>query len=181
MRGALARATLTSLAVLTAAPAASQPSAGVSLNESFAGFLAQHFAASRESAPDASYLEAWHDLNGDGREEVLVYMNAPIWCGPHSCDLFVFTPTRDGWRLAFEISIAAPPISVLERRTNGWNDLNVYVSTSLMPGEQTRLSYDGQNYVSSRRRLAGPNDGRPLILRDTPSQPLFERRPTRHR
>ena len=181
MRGALARAIHSCIAVLTVAPAASQPSAGASLSEVFAGFLAGHFAASRESAPDATYLQAWHDLNGDGRHEVLVYLNAPIWCGPHGCDLFIFTPTRDGWRQAFDISIAAPPINVLERRTNGWNDLNVYVSTSLMPGEHTRLSYDGQNYVSSRRRLARPDDGRPLILRDMPSQPLFERRPTRYR
>lgn len=180
MRAAAVRAVLVSLALAGAAPASSQPGAGVSMGEVFHGFLAGHLHAFREEAPQATYQSASYDLDGDGRAEWLVYLNAPIWCGPHSCDLMIFTSTRDGWRKLTEISMAGLPIRVLAQRTRGWRDLYVYVSTSLAPGRMQRLAFDGTTYVPSDRPVAAEM-GWPLIDRDARSDPLFEPWPIRYR
>lgn len=158
----------------------SQPSSGVSPGEVFAGFLAGHLDRFREEAPEASYLLGQADLNSDGIAEMLVYLDHPIWCGPHGCDTLIFTrDRRTGWRQLAELSIGAPPIRVLERRTRGWRDLSLYVRDSLAPGAQRALVFDGTTYSGPSRPLANEAQGRMVIAPDAPSQPLFRRRPPR--
>jgi hypothetical protein len=171
---------LAALAGLSSATAPAQPTAGVSLGEIFAGFLAGHLDRFRDDAPEATYQSAEADLNGDGIGERLVYLNDPIWCGPHGCDLLIFTrDRRSGWRQLAEISVGAPPILMLEHRTRGWHDLSIYVSDSLAPGTQRALLFNGTTYAGPTRVLRYPGQGRLLITRDTPSQPLFRQRPAR--
>ena len=156
--------------------AAQSAQGGASFNPIFHTFLQRHFANLREAAPEASYQAAWVDLNRNGTLEVLVYMNGPIWCGPHGCDLFIFTPDRSSWRQVAEISVGRPPIRMLERRSNGWHDISLYVSTSLAPGDQSALSFDGQTYRPPAARPAPrPDEGRLLIGVEGPSTPLFAR------
>ncbi len=171
---------LAALVGLSSATAPAQPTAGVSLGEIFAGFLAGHLDRFRDDAPAATYQSAEADLNGDGIGERLVYLNDPIWCGPHGCDLLIFTrDRRSGWRQMAEISAGAPPILMLERRTRGWRDLSLYVSDSLAPGAQRVLAYNGTTYAGPTRPLSDQGQGRLLITRDSPSEPLFRRRQTR--
>jgi hypothetical protein len=173
---------LAALAGLSSATAPAQPTAGVSLGEIFAGFLAGHLDRFREEAPEATYQTGEADLNGDGIGERLVYLNDPIWCGPHGCDLLIFTrDRRSGWRQMAEISVGAPPILMLSHRTRGWHDLSLYISDSLAPGEQQALAFNGTTYAGPTRPLSYQGQGRPLILRDSPSEPLFRRRQTRSR
>lgn len=173
---------LAALAGLGSATVQAQPpvTAGVSVGEVFAGFLAGHLDRFRDDAPEATYQLGQADLNGDGIAEMLVYLNDPIWCGPHGCDLLIFTRTRrSGWRQLAEISVGAPPILVLERRSRGWRDLSLHVSDSLAPGAQRSLSFDGTTYAGPTRPLTRQGQGRLLLARDAPSQPLFSRRPAR--
>ena len=51
---------------------ASAASAQSSRDESLRAFMAASFAEVRESTPDATYVVAFADLNGDGRDEALV-------------------------------------------------------------------------------------------------------------
>ena len=173
-------ASLIATAATLAMPAAAQTDAFT--GESFASFLARHFEAHREEAPDATYRSAAIDLDGDGRREMLVYLDGQSWCGPHSCDLFIFTPERDGgWRLVQELALAAPPITLLSSRSSGWRDLGVHFSTSLAPGERRILSWSGSGYALSPLRLREGTEGRVLIGRDDAGMPLFAERSTRDR
>ncbi len=166
-----------SLLCLISAASTAQPAAGVSRSALFHGFLAQHFSGSRDEAPDASYDTAWYDLNGDGRPEVLVYLEAPIWCGPHGCDLLIFTADGTSWRRIDEISAGRTPIRVLERRHRGWRDLSLYVSDSLAPGRQRILSFDGRRYQLVPGQGRGRDRGRLLIGTEGPGTPLFQAMP----
>lgn len=169
------------LGLLAMSAAAMAQDRGVSIAEIFHGFLVRHLDRFRDDAPDARYQYGSFDLNGDGRQEVLVYLQDPIWCGPHGCDLLIFTPTGYGqWRQVAEISAGATPVRVLEGRTRGWRDLSLYVSTSLMPGEQRRLTFDGATYSSSPRPLRRAI-GRQLITRESSGHDLFKPWPTRSR
>jgi hypothetical protein len=169
------------ICLLPASASAAVQADGVSPREVFAGFLAGHFAAFREEAPEATYRSAWVDLDGDGRQEVLVYMDGSLWCGPHSCDLFIFTPAREGgWRLLQELSVAKEPITLLATRSRGWRDLGFYYSTSLAPGERRALSYGRDGYRLSPRRLRPREEGR-VLIGDSEGEPLFGPQPSRPR
>ena len=169
------------IGLLTASTASLPQANGVSLIEVFHGFLVGHLARFRDDAPDARYQFASHDLNGDNREEVLVYLQDPIWCGPHGCDLLIFTPTgRGAWRQFAELSAGATPVRILEGRSRGWRDLSLYVSSSLMPGTQERFAFDGATYSASRRPLRD-EVGRTLIARESRGHDLFKPWPTRYR
>ena len=170
---------LGALGLLSMSTGAAAQAGGVSLLEIFHGFLVGHLSRFRDDAPDARYQYASYDLDGDGRQEALVYLEDPIWCGPHGCDLLIFTPTGNGqWRQVAEISTGAVPVRVLERRTRGWRDLSLYVRTSLMPGEQRRFTFDGSGYASSERPLRG-EVGRTLIGGESPGYDLFKPWPRR--
>lgn len=161
--------------------AAAQP-AGISVHEIFRQFLAGHLAAFADEAFDATFTMARYDLSNDGQPEVLVYLSHPIWCGPHSCDLLIFTPEGAGsWRRVAEISVAARPVLALERRTRGWNDLSVSVRDSLMPGRQMSLHFDGQTYSGSPRPLRRADEGRLLLSIHDNGSPIFQAPPSRPR
>lgn len=168
------------LGLVPTATQAAQPT-DPSAAQAVGDFLARHFARFRESAPEATYRAAWHDLSGDGRPEVLVYLHDPIWCGPHGCDLFIFTPHASGWRQVDEISVAAPPIRLLARRSRGWHDLSVYVRSSLMPGERRALAWDGRRYVPTPRRVRERDEVRALITLEGEGSPLFRAPPAQAR
>lgn len=169
------------LGLLSLSTAALAQAAGVSLVEVFHGFLVAHLDRFRDDAPDARYQVGSYDLNGDNQPEMLVYLNDPIWCGPHGCDLLIFTPSgRGAWRQVAEVGAGAPPVRVLAGRSRGWRDLSLYVRTSLMPGEQRRFAFDGTTYASSSRPLRG-EVGRPLLTHDGAGHDLFKPWPTRPR
>jgi hypothetical protein len=170
MRRGLLAAGLLCLVPASAAQAA-QTDRGAR-DERFHDFLARHLAAHQGEAGDTTYLSARADLDGDGREEVLVYLQGQTWCGPHSCDLLIFTTARDGgWRLLQELSLAKIPIALLATRSRGWRDLSFYYSTSLAPGETRMLTYIADGYRLSLRRPR--QTGQILIGLDSEGRPLF--------
>lgn len=172
---------LGAFALLSTSTASMPQDGGVSLAEIFHRFLVGHLGRFRDDAPDARYQVGSYDLNSDNQPEMLVYLQDPIWCGPHGCDLLIFTPSGHGaWRQVAEIGSGATPVRVLDGRARGWRDLSLYVSTSLMPGEQRRFRFDGATYASTPRPLRG-EVGRTLISRESSGHDLFKPWPTRHR
>ena len=45
------------------------------------------FRDARETAPDSRYVVAWADLDGDRRDEAIVYLLSRDYCGTGGCSL----------------------------------------------------------------------------------------------
>ena len=123
----------------------------------------QYRDESSEATRQLQYTLAWADLNGDRRDEALVYVSGPYVCGSGGCDLLILSRGRRGWRLMSEASITNPPIRILSTRTRGWSDIGVQVQGGgIVRGYEARLRFNGSGYSSnpstaapSRRRAPG--------------------------
>ncbi|HEX5000007.1 MAG TPA: MliC family protein [Terriglobia bacterium] len=92
------------------------------------------------------YFDGSVDLNSDGKPELLVYVAGPMVCGSGGCNLLVFTPVGNGYRLVSRISVTRPPIRASNNRSSGWRDLIVHVSGGGARSEDVALSFDGKSY-----------------------------------
>ena len=70
---------------------------------------------------------AYADIGGDRRDEALVYLVDPRWCGSGGCSLMVLTPAAKGWRNLGQTSVTRLPVYRLLSGRGGWNDLAVGV------------------------------------------------------
>ena len=68
-------------------------------------------------------LDSRVDLNGDGRDEVFVYLVGPVFCGSGGCNLLLFTRGQDGYALLDEFPISHTPVVVSPQSTGGWRDI----------------------------------------------------------
>jgi hypothetical protein len=158
--------------LVAATPAAAQPGSDQSLHTYVQGLVGD-----RASDPDARYALGRADLNGDGREEALVLMQARSWCGTGGCTLFVLTPVRGGWRTVTRMTVTSAPVRVLATRSRGWRDLAVAVGGGGIRGGEAILRFNGRTYPSNptsapivRRRTPA---GRVLISGEDQGRPLF--------
>lgn len=168
------RALLALAALLTwphAAPA--QPEREQSLRE----HLQRSFAEVRTDWPDAGYVAAFADLDGDGSAEAIVSLQAGYFCGSGGCALYIYTPAGDSWREVAELTIANAPVRLLATRSHGWRDLGVHVrgGGTEIPYE-ARIRFDGRTYASNPSltpRVRGRARGRVLIADEAEARPLF--------
>ena len=68
----------------------------------------------RADGPQLRYAHAFADLDGDGRDEAIIYLMGRDACGSGGCDLFVLTDEGGSWRKIARLTIANPPIRLLE-------------------------------------------------------------------
>ncbi len=114
---------------------------------------------------DVQVRTEWADLNGDGAQDALVYLESDSWCGSGGCTVLVFEAIPDSleaaelgaFRPAAEISLMHGPVVVADTQTEGWKDLLVQDAD----GVTTRLSFDGETYPMS------PSDG---VAMTTPAE-----------
>lgn len=116
---------------------------------------------------------AWTDLNGDGREDALVYLTGMDWCGSGGCTVLVFESMDEidaaefgRFRPAAEISMVHGPILATPGR-GYWCDL-------IVEGERGTLRvlrFDGETYPMS------PGDGVRLDGAKPPGTTLFAEAP----
>jgi len=170
VRAALLLATL--LVWPAAAPA--QPSQRDSLH----AFLQTSFAGARIEWSDTTYVAAFADLNGDGRDEALVALHSGLFCGSGGCALYVYSPAGASWRQLAELTVANAPVRLLNTRSRGWRDLAVHVRDGGMglPTE-VRIRFDGRDYEPDRLpapRLRRGTPGRMLIGDASEGRRLFE-------
>lgn len=120
-----------------------------SRDATLAAFLREHFLREVRVETMPAYRSAWADLNGDGRNEALAYIQDRSFCGSGGCNLLIATPTPKSFRLVGRVPVTWPPIRVLESRTHGWRDIAVTVAGGgATPGE-VRLRFDGRRYASN--------------------------------
>lgn len=156
------------LAVALAAPARA---------ETLQAFLQRQ--TGREPDPAVRYQSALVDLDGDRRDEAVVRILGPGYCGTGGCGLLILARQGESWRVVTDLAIAHAPIRVLATRSRGWRDLGVIVAGGgVIPGYEARLRFDGTSYpdnpsVPPAERLTRRAPGRELIGRDDRGRPLF--------
>jgi hypothetical protein len=100
------------------------------------------------------YVYGRIDLNGDGRDEVLVYTLGPFFCGTGGCNLLLLTPGPEGYSLVNDFPISRLPVVVAARKTEGWSDLFRLESGGGAPASYVRHVFDGERYVEKERTPA---------------------------
>ena len=170
MRGALL-----ALAVALLLPASA--GAQTPRDEALHRFLQATFASARAEWADTSYVAAFADLDGDGRDEALVSLHSGLFCGSGGCALYIYTPAAGSWREVAEVTIVNAPVRLLATRHRGWRDLAVHVRGGgfELPRE-ARLAFDGRTYASNPSLAPRPRRGargRILISDDGAGRPLF--------
>ena len=90
------------------------------------------------------------DLNGDGTPDALVYVFGKGMCGTGGCDALVFQSVNAQYGLISDIGLAWNPIIVSQHKTQGWNDLILFVvGGGIQPGYYAVLKFDRNKYPSN--------------------------------
>ncbi len=146
-------------------PAASSSKREDSLKKFLQGYVGHD---SLDNEQPSRYADAFVDLNGDGKNEAIVYLVGRRWCGSGGCRTLVLTPVASSYRVIANIMITNPPIRVLTRSSHGWRSLSVWVrGGGILPGE-VELPFDGKKYpispsMPNARRLKEGTTGDVLI------------------
>jgi len=99
----------------------------------------------------ARYVYGRVDLNGDGEDEVFVYLLGSIFCGTGGCNLMLFTETEEGYSLVNDFPISRLPVIVSANKTDGWNDIIRQESGGGAPPTYVTHTFDGKKYAEQDR------------------------------
>jgi heat shock protein HslJ len=119
----------------------------------------------------ARYVYSQVDLNGDGKEEVLVYLMGSIFCGTGGCDLLVLTEGTDGYSLVHSFPISRVPVIVSDETTEGWKNLVRLESGGGIPPAYVFHVFDGQKYIEQDRK---PTESQPDGIAYLAGDPTFK-------
>jgi hypothetical protein len=98
---------------------------------------------------DFGYISAFKDLNGDGKEEAIVYLTGPDWWQ----STVVLTPHGSSYRVMSHAALN-PPIRVLPATsTDGWKKLSGRSPRGGgdMTLYETSFSFDGKRYTEDEK------------------------------
>ena len=110
----------------------------------------QNYAGKPSTDRPTRYLNAWIDLNGDGKKEAIVYLIGSSWCGSGGCTTLVLGPTSSTYEVIARISIAQVPISVQTKSSHGWRNLTVWVyGGGIQDAYEAELQFDGRSNPSN--------------------------------
>jgi hypothetical protein len=77
-------------------------------------------------ANGSSFRYALADLDDDGRDDAIVLLSGPNFCGSGGCTMLVFRGTEAGFTLVSSSNIVLAPIRISPYSVNGWRSLIVY-------------------------------------------------------
>lgn len=105
------------------------------------------------------YREARIDLDGNGREEIVVHLSGRKACARNGCMTVIYAPEgKDGYRRVSAIEATNLPIGVGLSRSAGWRDLVVHVRGGRSKSPMLELFFDGTTYPKN------PHARDPLIV-----------------
>ncbi|AFY27545.1 META domain-containing protein [Cyanobium gracile] len=110
------------------------------------------------------YVHGRTDLDGDGRQDVLVYLMGPYVCGTGGCTLQVFRQEATGYRLITSFPTSRLPVIVPAGGRSRWRDLWRLQSGGGAPATWVREVFDGRGYRSKERIPASGNPPRGTAL-----------------
>jgi len=89
------------------------------------------------------------DLNNDGLEDAIIYINTPYgyWCNDNGCTVLIMKAHNKGFSVVGNIKSVRKPFSVEISKTNGWNDIKIYISGKKEEAYTTALSFNGNKYT----------------------------------
>jgi hypothetical protein len=124
------------------------------------------------------YLAAPVDLDGAGTGEMLVHLVGSGWCGSGGCTTLVLLRDRISYKVLTKIMISRPPIRVLQKTSNGWHDLAVWVQGGGIAGYESDLPFNGTTYASNpsvapAHPLRTRTPGKTIFASTELAQPLF--------
>ena len=132
------------------------------------------------SADDKTrYIYSLVDLDGDGKPEVIVYLIGQAWCGSGGCPTMVLARTDTSYKIVSYTTITRLPIRVLDRKSNGWRSLAVWVrGGGIQPGYEAELKFDGIKYplnpsVLPAEPIKEPAPGQIVIKSYDDAKPLY--------
>ncbi|MGH7676944.1 MAG: hypothetical protein ACRENU_00675 [Gemmatimonadaceae bacterium] len=88
------------------------------------------------------YRHALLDLDGDRRDDAVVMLLGPAWCGDGGCQMLVLRGDRNRFEFVSASTVASEPVRVLDRPTRGWKTL---IAHSKGRGD-VLLPFDGKGY-----------------------------------
>ena len=107
--------------------------------------MARHDARRRIDPSSYRFTYALVDLDGDGIQDAVVYLNAD-YCGSGGCAIRIMKGTKDGFAYVSGSTITRLPIYVLPSKTNGWRDIAVTIGGGGLKYGTVILKYDGRRY-----------------------------------
>jgi hypothetical protein len=139
---------------------------------SLESFLRAYLSDMQANDRTAAYFSAFVDLEDHGPQDVIVYFTSQHLCGSGGCATLILAPEGSSYRVVTRITIAWPPLRVLETRSHGWHDIAVGVQGGgIQPGYEAKLSFDGHTYPSNptvppSQRLRGKAAGKVVVPSD---------------
>lgn len=86
----------------------------------------QFYGREHGGTDSPAYRWALADLNDDGRDDAIVLLSGPKYCGSGGCTMLVFRGTEQGFILVSASTIVMAPIRVSAKSVEGWRSLIVY-------------------------------------------------------
>ncbi len=127
------------------------------------------------------YIAAFRDLNGDGKDEAIVFVISNGLCrSGGDCPTLVLKQTGRSWEIVSKIMVTRPPIRVATATSNGWHNIGVWVlGGEGQSGYEAELRFDGKAYPRnaadpSLPRLEGESAGEVVIRSAKDAVPLYE-------
>lgn len=119
---------------------------------------------------ETNYQLALYDLNSDGYPEAIVFVTDSDWCGSGGCTTGIFKKKMGSWKMITKIPITRLPVRILSTKTNGWNDIGVWVQGGgVLKGYEALLPFNGKSYpgnpsVPPAKKLKDKAQGK-IVLR----------------
>ena len=122
-----------------------------SVSDPLVAFLQNYLRLPGEAdEKDLRYFDALVDLDGDGKDEAIIYLVSREWCGSGGCTMLILTTEASSYKLVTKVTITHEPIRVLSRSSHGWRSISVWVQGGgIQPGYEAELEFDGNTYPSN--------------------------------
>ena len=111
--------------------------------------------AAREIREIPAHRHAFVDLDGDGADDLLAFLDDPNWCTDGACTLLVFHREAGDDVLVAEVAPVRTPIAVGVKVPGSWRDILVTVGgTEGVPQGTVALQRDGIGYPEDPTLMA---------------------------
>ncbi|MGY5451050.1 copper resistance protein NlpE N-terminal domain-containing protein [Agarivorans sp. MS3-6] len=105
--------------------------------------LKQYFKLHRTELNGTKYQWWKFDLNGDGKDEIITYVD---WCGSGGCSLLVFEANDHNHRFLSKTTLVHTPFYLASSSNARWQDLLIEVSGGGATPGLRLLRFDGLSY-----------------------------------
>ncbi|WFD10010.1 hypothetical protein [Tepidibacter hydrothermalis] len=86
------------------------------------------------------------DLNGDGKEEIFTVLYGMYVAGSGGGTGLLFD---NDYNLVTQFSLVRTPVIISDNKTNGWNEILMYVSGGGVESFYAQMKFDGKTYPSN--------------------------------